>query len=69
MHLLTSFRGCFSNDSRDLSHDMPTFAVKSRGGFITPPPPPPYRNATSSHICLFIIYLSRRAGGCSPGQL
>lgn len=49
VHLLISFRGCVSNDSRDLSHDMPTFAVKSRGRFITPPPLPP-TSACSSYI-------------------
>lgn len=37
-HLLASFRGCVANDSRDLAHDMPAFAVKSRGGFIAPSP-------------------------------
>lgn len=57
VHLLISFHGCVSNDGRGLSGGVPTSAVKSRGRSITPPPPALHRNATSSHICLFIVYL------------
>lgn len=32
-------------------------------------PPLPHRNSSSSHICLLLVYLHRRAGGRRPGRL